>query len=70
MNMHKEGEVAGSGEGEGRGGKGEGAAQPGSYWLGREFFGRSAFAAAAAAASNALVVANHTSRAYRQILSS
>ena len=49
--VHEEGEVAGGGEGEGRGGKGEGAAQPGSYWLGREFFGSSAIAAAAAAAA-------------------
>ena len=48
--VHQEGEVAGGGEGEGRGGEGKGAAQPGSYWLGREFFGRSAVAAAAAAA--------------------
>ena len=53
--VHKEGEVAGGGEGEGRGGEGEGAAQPGSYWLGREFFDWSAVAAAAAAAAAAEV---------------
>ena len=48
--VHKEGEVAGGGEG-------EGAAQPGSYWLGREFFDWSAVAAAAAAAATATAAA-------------
>ena len=37
--VHHEGKVAGGGKGEGRGGEGESAAQPGSYWLGWEFFG-------------------------------
>ena len=37
--VHHEGEVAGGGKGERMGGEGESAAQPGSYWLGWEFFG-------------------------------
>ena len=36
--MNSEGKVAGGGEGEGMG-KGKYAAQPGPYWLGREFPG-------------------------------
>ena len=36
--VHHEGEVAGGGKGKRRGGEGESAAQPGSYWLGWEFF--------------------------------
>ena len=47
--MNKKGKMAGSGERE-RGGKGKGAAQPGSYWLGLDFFDISKEAAAAAAA--------------------
>ena len=49
--MHEKSEMARGGEGEGRGGKGKSATQPGSYWLGREFFDWSAAAAAAAAAA-------------------
>ena len=48
--MHQESEMARGGEREGRGGKGKSATQPGSYWLGWQFFDRSAAAAAAAAA--------------------
>ena len=36
--VHHEREMAGGGKGEGGGGKGKGATQPGSYWLGWEFF--------------------------------
>ena len=42
--------VTRGGKGEGGLGKGKGAAQPGSYWLGWEFFGWLVAAAAAAAA--------------------
>ena len=45
--MNKKGEMAGVGGRKG-GGKGKGAAQPGSYWLGWEFFDPAAAAAAAA----------------------
>ena len=46
--MNKKGEMAGVGGREG-GGKGKGAAQPGSYWLGWEFFDPATTATAAAA---------------------
>ena len=48
--MHEKSEMARGGEGEGRGGKGKSATQPGSYWLGKEFFYWLAAAAAVAAA--------------------
>ena len=50
--VYQESKVRGGGEREG-GGKGKDAAQPGSYWLGFEFFDRSAAAAAAEAAAAA-----------------
>ena len=49
--MHQESEMARGGKREGRGGKGKSATQLGSYWLGWEFFYRSAAAAAAEAAA-------------------
>ena len=36
--VHHKREMAGGGDGEGGGEKGKGATQPGSYWLGWEFF--------------------------------
>ena len=36
--VHHEREMAGGEEGEGGAGKGKGATQPGSYWLGWDFF--------------------------------
>ena len=54
--VHQESKVRGGGEREG-GGKGKNAAQPGSYWLGLEFFDSSAAAAAAAIAAAATAAA-------------
>ena len=50
--VNKKGEMAGVGGREGSG-KGKGAAQPGSYWLGWEFFEPAAAAATSAAAAAA-----------------
>ena len=54
--MNKKGEMAGVG-GRKRGGKGKGAAQPGSYWLGWEFFDPAAAAATSTAAAAAAAAA-------------
>ena len=54
--VNKKGEMARVGGRKG-GGKGKGAAQPGSYWLGWEFFDPAATMAAAAATSGAAAAA-------------
>ena len=54
--VDKKGKMAGGRKRE-RGGKGKSAAQPGSYWLGWEFFDTAAAAAAAAAAAVAAAAA-------------